>query len=130
MSHPPEWVTVDDVLLFHRELIAAFGGSSGVRDTSLLESALARPRDVHAYESQDLVVLAGVYARSLAKNHPFVDGNKRVIFVVVRVFLGINGIDFNPPEVETVVMMEGLASDHVSQVIFTEWVRKHCVPMG
>lgn len=125
MSQEPEWLTLDDVLLFQRELIAAFGGTSGVRDVSLLESALARPLHVYAYESQDLVVLAGAYAHSLAKNHPFVDGNKRVSFVVTRVFLGIHGVALDPPEIEAVVMVEGLASGAVSQAEFTDWIRKN-----
>lgn len=77
MTREPEWVTVEDAVRFHREIIEAFGGSAGVRDQGLLESALARPQAVLAYESQDLIVLAGTYAHSLAENHPFVDGNKR-----------------------------------------------------
>ena len=125
MTRTPEWVTLDDALFFQREIIAAFGGTDGVRDQGLLESALARPQDVFAYESQDLIVLAGTYAHSLAKNHPFVDGNKRIAFVVARVFLGLNGVAFDPPEVEAVVFVEGLAAGKVSREEFTVWVRKH-----
>ena len=121
----PEWITIEDALLFHATLIATFGGSEGVRDRALLESALARPQNVFAYESKDPIVLAGAYAHGLAKNHPFTDGNKRVAFVVVRVFLGLNGIAFDPPEAEAVVMVEGLASGELAQAEFTEWVRKH-----
>jgi death-on-curing protein len=121
----PEWITVDDALWIHGELIRAFGGSAGVRDHGLLESALARPRDVFAYADRDLCQLAGAYAHALAKNHPFVDGNKRVAFVVTRVFLGMNGIAFDPPEAEAVVMVEGLASGAVTQMQFTSWVEKH-----
>lgn len=125
MTQEPEWVTLEDVLFFHREIIAAFGGTDGVRDQGLLESALARPKDIFAYESQDLIVLAGAYAHSLAKNHPFVDGNKRIAFVVTRVFLGLNGVAFNPPEAEAVVFVEGFAAGRVSRDEFTAWVRKH-----
>jgi death-on-curing protein len=121
----PEWITVEDALVFHSTLLATFGGSEGVRDLALLESALARPKNVFAYESTDPVVLAGAYAHGLAKNHPFVDGNKRVAFVVARAFLGLNGVAFDPPEAEAVVMVEGLASGEVSQSDFTEWLRKH-----
>ena len=96
-----------------------------MRDHGLLESALARPRDVFAYADRDLCQLAGAYAHALAKNHPFVDGNKRVAFVVTRVFLGMNGIAFDPPEAEAVVMVEGLASGAVTQMQFTSWVEKH-----
>jgi death on curing protein len=121
----PEWLTAEDATLFHGQLIAAFGGAQGIRDQSLLESAMSRPRHVFAYESQDLAVLAGTYARGIAKNHPFVDGNKRVAFVLARVFLGLNGVQFDPPEAEAVVMVEGLASSHVSEADFVLWLRKH-----
>ncbi|MBK8101676.1 MAG: type II toxin-antitoxin system death-on-curing family toxin [Planctomycetes bacterium] len=125
MSREPEWVTVEDALLYHGELIRAFGGSDGLREPGLLQSALGRARNVYAYESQDLVVLAGVYAHGLAKNHPFVDGNKRVAFVVTRMFLGLNGVAFDPPEAEAVVMVEGLAAGRITLAEFTQWVRKH-----
>lgn len=125
MTAEPEWVSVQDAVLFHDALITTFGGSGGVRDQGLLESALGRPRNVFAYETTDLFVLAGAYAHGLAKNHPFVDGNKRVAFAVARVFLGMNGIEFNPPETEAVVMVEGLASGELDQAEFVEWLRKH-----
>lgn len=125
MTAGPEWMTPDDVLFIHREVIASFGGSDGVRDQGLLESAVHRARDQFAYGSPDLCELAAAYAYGLAKNHPFVDGNKRVAFVVARVFLGINSVDVNPPEPETVVMVEGLAAGGVSQAEFASWLRKH-----
>ena len=121
----PEWLTVEDATLFHGQLIAAFGGAPGIRDADLLESALNRPRQVFAYESQDLCVLAGAYTHGIAKNHPFVDGNKRVAFVLARVFLGLNGVRFDPPAAEAVVMVEGLASSQVSEAQFAAWLRKH-----
>lgn len=126
MTAEPEWITIDDALWIHAELIRAFGGSTGVRDAGLLESALARPRDVFAYAEKALPELAGAYAHALAKNHPFVDGNKRVAFVVARIFLGMNGIAFDPPEAEAVVMVEGLASGAVTQAQFASWIEKHC----
>lgn len=125
MSGEPEWVTLDDALFIHRQLIATFGGSDGVRDEGLLASALNRARDQFAYGSKGLSELAAAYAHGIAKNHPFVDGNKRVAFVVARVFLGINGIGFDPPEPETVVMVEGLAAGTVSQAEFARWISKH-----
>ena len=121
----PEWLTPEDALLFHDQLIAAFGGAPGVRDKTLLESAMGRPRHVFAYESQDLCVLATAYAYGIAKNHPFVDGNKRVAFVLACVFLGLNDIRLEPPEAEAVVMVEGLASGQVSEADFVKWLRKH-----
>lgn len=125
MTAEPEWITLDDALFIHREVIAAFGGSDGVRDPGLLESALGRARDHHAYGSKDPCDLAAAYAHGIAKNHPFVDGNKRVAFVVARVFLGINGVATDPPEAETVVMVEGLAAGRVAQDEFASWLRKH-----
>jgi len=125
MSGEPDWVSLDDALLYHSEVVRVFGGSDGLRDQGLLESALDRARNVFAYESKDLVVLSAVYAHGIAKNHPFVDGNRRSAFVVTRMFLGMNDVDFDPPEHEAVVMVEGLASGDVSLEDFTAWVRKH-----
>ncbi len=125
MTAQPEWVSVADAHLFHEQLIAAFGGSLGVRDEGLLESALTRPQNVFADESQDLCVLAGAYAHGLAKNHPFVDGNQRVAFTVTRIFLGLNGVAFDPPEAEAVVTVEALASGDLTLDEFVAWVRKH-----
>ena len=125
MTAEPEWLTADDAALFHEQILAAFGGAGGVRDQSLLESAMSRPRHLFAYESQDLFVLAGAYAHGIAKNHPFVDGNKRVAFVLARVFLGLNGVRFDPPEAEAVVMVEGLAGSAVRDADFVAWLRKH-----
>ncbi len=125
MTAEPEWLTAEDAALFHGQLIGAFGGSRGVRDQGLLESAMNRPRHIFAYESQDLFALAGAYAHGIAKNHRSVDGNKRVAFVVARVFLALNDIRFDPPEAETVVMVEGLASSQVTEGDFANWLRKH-----
>lgn len=125
MTDEPEWLTADDAILFHDRILATFGGASGVRDRALLESAMSRPRHVFAYESADLFALAGACAHGVAKNHPFVDGNKRVAFVLARVFLGLNGQRFDPPEAEAVVMVEGLAGSEVSEAEFAGWLRKH-----
>ena len=128
MSGEPEWLTPEDALFAHEQLIAAFGGAGGVRDMSLLDSAMSRARHVYLYESQDLFVLATSLAHGIAKNHPFVDGNKRVAFVLARMFLGMNGIRWHPPETEAVVMIEGLASSTVSEAEFARWMRKHPTP--
>lgn len=125
MSQEPEWVSVEDARLYQREIVRVFGGVEGLRDAGLLESALDRARNVHAYENADLVHLAAVYAHALVRNHPFVDGNKRVAFVVARIFLAMNGVAFDPPEHEAVVMIEGLASADLPLDVFTDWMRKH-----
>jgi death on curing protein len=127
MTAEPHWLTSEDVAMIHEQLIAAFGGADGVRDQGLLESAVGRARNVFSYGSQDLFVLAAAYAHGIAKNHPFVDGNKRVAFVIARVFLGMNEVAFNPPDAEAVVMVEGLAGGHVSEDEFAAWLGKHSV---
>ncbi len=123
MSAEPEWIEVADAVLFHGQLIGVFGGAGGVRDLGLLESALTRPRNLFGYGTRDLHVLAGAYAHGIVQNHPFVDGNKRVAFVLARVFLGLNGVAFDPPEEEAVVMVEGLAAGEVTQELFADWFR-------
>jgi death-on-curing protein len=80
---------------------------------------------VFAYESKDLFVLAAAYAHGIARNHPFVDGNKRMAFTIARIFLGLNDVAFDPPEAEAVVMVEGLASGELAQADSAEWLRKH-----
>lgn len=125
MKAQPDWIELEDALLFHGQLIAAFGGAAGIRDSGLLESALDRPRNLLSYGTEDLHQLAAAYSHGIVKNHPFVDGNKRVAFVLARVFLGLNGIAFDPPEEEAVVMVEGLAAGDVTQELFGDWVRKH-----
>lgn len=124
MTAEPEWIEVADALLFHDQLISVFGGAGGVRDQGLLESALDRPRNLAAYGTREMHVLAAAYAHGIVQNHPFVD-NKRAAFVIVRVFLGINGVAFDPPEEEAVVMVEGLAAGEVTQKLFADWARKH-----
>jgi death-on-curing protein len=121
----PEWIEVADALLFHDRLIAAFGGASGVRDRGLLESALSRPRNLLGYGKSDLPALAAAYAHGIVQNHPFVDGNERAAFVIARIFLGLNGVHFDPPEEEAVVMVEGLAAGEVPQELCADWLRKH-----
>jgi death-on-curing protein len=121
----PEWVSVEDALFFHEQILAAFGGAAGVRDQALLEAALGRPRNVFTCDSRDLFEPAGAYAHGIVKNHPFLDGNKRMAFVVARVFLGMNDVAFDPPDAEAVVMVEGLASGELSQAEFVGWLRKH-----
>ncbi|MFO1078439.1 MAG: type II toxin-antitoxin system death-on-curing family toxin [Planctomycetota bacterium] len=125
MSAEPEWIEVADALFFHAQLIDTFGGAGGVGDRGLLESALGRPRNLFGYGTEDLWELAAAYANGIVRNHPFVDGNKRAAFVIARVFLGLNGVAFDPPEEEAVVMVEGLAAGGVTQDVFASWLRKH-----
>src|SRR3990167_3961748 len=97
---PPVWVLRATVLALHEQLLAEFGGSSGIRDTGLLESALARPENLFAYGKPDIVDLAASYGAGLVKNHPFVDGNKRIGFMVAVLFLELNGYRFEAGEAD------------------------------
>jgi death-on-curing protein len=119
----PEWLDVDIILDVHSEQLALFGGGDGLRDRGLLESALARPINKFAYGETDLAVLAAAYAFGLAKNHPFVDGNKRVAFASVIVFLGMNEIDFDVPPEQATAMIFALAAGEVSEENLARWIR-------
>jgi death-on-curing protein len=119
----PEWLDIDIVLDLHAEQLALFGGADGVRDRNLIESALGRPQHKFAYEEVDLAALAAAYAFGIAKNHPFVDGNKRTAFASMIVFLGLNGIDFDVPPQDATVMIISLASGEVSEESFARWIR-------
>ncbi|MEQ9606069.1 MAG: type II toxin-antitoxin system death-on-curing family toxin [Kiloniellaceae bacterium] len=118
----PRWLTLAMASALHRESIARFGGSDGVRDLGLLESALARPQNRFAYESDATpFALAADYCLGIARNHPFVDGNKRTSILVAAVFLTLNGYDFDPPETSIVQMIVGLAARQVDAEALTQW---------
>ena len=119
----PEWVDAEIVLDIHEEQLALFGGPSGVRDQGLLESALARPQNQSAYGESDLAALAAAYAFGIAKNHPFVDGNKRTAFATLIVFLGLNDIAFAPETAEATAVMLALAAGEVDEQGLTRWIR-------
>ena len=94
-----------------------------MRDEGLLESALARPLNRASYDEPDIAELAAVYAMGIVRNHPFVDGNKRTGFAALFMFLGLNGAEFEPPEVEVTMAILRLAAGETSDEEFTEWVR-------
>jgi death on curing protein len=119
----PEWLDTTIVLDVHAEQLALFGGAEGVRDIGLLESALARPLNKFAYGETDLAVLAAAYGFGIARNHPFVDGNKRTAFASIVVFLGLNGIDLDvPPEAATAIIL-ALAAGEVGEESLGRWIR-------
>jgi death-on-curing protein len=118
----PEWLTLPIVLAIHEEQLAIYGGSAGLRDSGLLESALARPQNKWNYEAAELPELAAAYGYGMARNHPFVDGNKRTALLAMYTFLGINGIDFIVPEADAAAMMLGLAAGEVSEQSLARWV--------
>jgi len=122
------WLTKDMVEAFHRESLARFGGADGLRDPGLLESALARPENIHAYEPDaDVFRLAAAYCSGVVKNHPFIDGNKRTGVLCAVVFLGLNGVDMEFDEATIVTMIYGLAAGEVAEDRLAGWLRAAAV---
>lgn len=111
------------VLACHAECIRAYGGSDGVRDDGLLDSALARPQQLFHYEKADLLRLAAAYVVGIAKNHPFVDGNKRTAFLAGTVFLERNGVAFGAEPGAAAVFILGVADGSLDEVAFAAWLR-------
>ncbi len=112
----PVWLTVIQVKMLHGEVLKLFGGSPGVRDEGLLESTLGRPKHVWTYnETASRFDLAAAYGFDIAKNHAFVDGNKRAALLAMRAFLFRNGYRLHPDEIETVTVVEGLAAGEVDE---------------
>ncbi|GAO40372.1 putative death on curing protein [Sphingomonas changbaiensis NBRC 104936] len=119
------WVGVDAALAAHRAQIAEHGGGDGVRDEALLESALSRPLSLAAYGEPDAAALAAAYAFGLARNHPFVDGNKRTAAVVSEAFLNLNGYDLTATDPEVVVAFLALAAGELTEAQMADWFRQH-----
>jgi death-on-curing protein len=119
----PEWLEIALIVAIHDEQLAIHGGLAGLRDAAMLESALDRPRNKWAYESAELPELAAAYGYGIAKNHPFVDGNKRTSLLAIYTFLGINGIDFVVAEADAAAMIFALAAGEVSEESLARWIR-------
>ena len=119
------WVDKRSLIVLHDESLAMHGGLSGVRDEGLLASALARPENLAAYGEPDLADLAASYGLGLAKNHAFVDGNKRVAFLAVGLFLGLNGYRLTATQVEATLTMLAVAAGEMDEAAFADWIRKH-----
>ena len=117
------------VLSFHQTLLAEHGGLTGIRDQKLLDSALARPQQKYSYtDNASFFELAASYSFGLAKNHLFVDGNKRIALTVAAVFLEINGYSLNAPEAEAVLMYEQLASGDLEEIALANWLQDSSIP--
>jgi death-on-curing protein len=116
-------VLPETVIALHEQLLAAFGGSAGVRDAGLLQSALARPENLLVYGSPTVFDLAASYAVALVKNHPFVDGNKRTGFAVAVLFLELNGCRFDAAEADATIRTLALAVGDLSEREFADWLR-------
>lgn len=120
----PAWVALEAVLLLHEESIAEHGGLAGVRDLGLLESALARPQNLFAYEGvSDIARLAAAYAAGIARNHPFADGNKRAAFLALGLFVAINGWRLVADKAEATIVMLDLAAGELEEEALAAWIR-------
>ena len=126
----PVWVLPESVHALHEQLLAAFGGATGIRDQGLLASALMRPENRFAYAEPSLFELAAAYAFGLAKNHPFVDGNKRIGFAVAILFLEINGCAFHAAEADATIRMLALAAGEMSEASFARWLEANARRVG
>ena len=122
-----EWIWIDaDVLLAaHDEQLEEHGGASGIRDRGLFDSALARPKKHAAHREPDAARLAAAYAFGIAKNHAFVDGNKRTAFVALELFLVLNGYELTADDAQCVLIMLSVASGSFSEVELADWIRRN-----
>ena len=119
----PLWLDLAEVVDLHAEQLSVFGGPDGIRDPGLLESALMRPVNRWHYGETDLATLAASYAFGLAKNHPFIDGNKRIAFQCMMSFLRLNDIPVAPPPADATVIILDLAAGEVSEESLARWIR-------
>jgi death on curing protein len=117
------WVALSAVLAIHEEQLAEHGGLDGIRDRGLLESALHRPRDLQSYGQPDLADLAAAYAFGTARNHPFLDGNKRTSAVVTRLFLRLNGHDLDATQAERLAIWLALGAGETTEQALADWMR-------
>ena len=122
----PIWVDQHTIQMFHDFQIDKHGGSHGMRDKTLLLSALGKPKNLYAYGQGDLFDMAASYAYGIAKNHPFIDGNKRTSFVTAALFLQLNGYRLNADKAEAVVMTVSLANGEIDEKIYAQWLRDNC----
>ena len=122
------WVDRRALLLLHAESLAEHGGSAGLRDEGLLDSALARPLNLVAYGEPDFADLAASNALGLAKNHPFVDGNKRAAILSAGLFLALNGFRLTASQVDATQAMLALAAGELSEEAFARWLRANATP--
>lgn len=124
MSHVT-WLALEVVDAIHEAQLAEHGGSRGTRDTGLLESALARAQNLAAYGVPDIADLAAAYGFGIARNHPFVDGNKRTAFVCAELFLTLNAYELGADDSDCIVAMLALAAGDIDEAAFAAWIRKH-----
>ncbi len=128
MKAEPKWIDKRALLLLHEESLAAFGGARGIRDAGLLDSALSRPVNLQLYApASDLATLAGACGYGIAKNHAFIDGNKRAAFLSIGLFLSINSARLRVDQVEAINTILALASGTVDEGALANWIRENSV---
>ncbi len=125
----PTWLTLLDVIALHSEQLAIFGGPAGIRDAGLLDSAVTRPRNRWVYEQSDLPTLGAAYAFGIAKNHPFVDGNKRAAFAALVVFMRLNDVPFAPDPAVATAAIQSLAAGELDESELADWIRSTLAPV-
>jgi death on curing protein len=124
VKRSPRWIDRGALLILHEESLALFGGARGLRDAGLLDSALDRARNQYLYDSEtDLPALAAAYGFGLAKNHPFVDGNKRAAFLGLGLFLAVNGKRLRADPVDAIHTMLALAAGEITEKQLAAWIR-------
>ena len=119
------WIDLSVILAVHDEQIAEHGGLAGIRDRALLESALARPRNLAAYGKPDHADLSACYGTGIANNHPFVDGNKRTAFVAVELFLALNGWKLTASDADAVIALLAVADGTLADAASADWIRQY-----
>ncbi|MGD9843988.1 MAG: type II toxin-antitoxin system death-on-curing family toxin [Variibacter sp.] len=119
----PKWISYDQAIAAHSRQLRRYGGAAGLRDEGALRSALERPVNKWHYESLELPELAAAYAFGLAKNHAFVDGNKRIAFISMVAFLRKNGVAFAPDQAQAAAMIIAVAAGEVSEESLARWIR-------
>jgi len=125
----PRWLDLNIVLDFHTEQLALFGGPDGIRDLGLLESALTRPQNKFAYGETGLAALAAAYGFGIARNHPFVDGNKRTALASLIVFLNLNKFDLDAPQEAATAIVLALAAGEIDEDVLARWIGDHVKPL-
>jgi len=125
------WIWIEEAVVWavHEAQLAEHGGSAGIRDGGLLASALARPLNLAAYGDPDVTALAAAYGYGLARNHPFIDGNKRTAFVCAELFLALNGSSLSADDANCVATMLALAAGDLTETDFAAWLRTHSTPL-
>lgn len=119
----PRWITYDQAIAIHSRQLRRFGGAAGLRDEGMLRSTLERPVNKWRYEQAEIAELAAAYACGLAKNHAFVDGNKRIAFMSMMIFLEKNRVAFSPDPAQSTSIILSLTAGEVSEESLTRWIR-------